>query len=550
MGKIYRASQASEHDVILVTGDAYVDHPSFPAAVIVRQLQSLGLSVAIIAQPDWRNTQEFKSFGRPRLFFGVTSGAMDSMVANYTSMSMPRKADRMSPGGAAGMRPKRAVAVYCQRLREAYPSAPIVIGGIEASLRRFSHYDFQENKLRDSILTDSHADLLVYGMAETVLKDLVNYFSGSARKPGFPQIPQTAVRVKPGTWRDFVSENFELLPDTESCRKDPVQFIRLSKTIDRSVRPGGPILIQPHPKGDIVCFPPAEHDSPDAFNDRISLQFNRRTHPLYELPVPALEPVQFSITSHRGCLGTCTFCALTAHQGRWIRSRHPESVLDEVRLIAQHPDFRGTIPDIGGPSVNMYGWSCRIGGCKTRYCLFPNRCPNLSGGLAPLASLLTSAREVPGVKHVFLGSGLRFDLLAADDFKAFELIIRSHISGQLKIAPEHVDDRVLKLMRKGDNAMFEEFLKLFASAKAKLQKNVFLVPYFLLAFPGFADADKKLRSFVENQRLVHKQIQEFTPTPGTLATAMYYSRCDLEEKPIWIPTGHCERSSGRTILQK
>lgn len=551
LGRTDMRGRTGPFDVVLISGDAYVDHPSFPAAAVARRLEALGVSVAVIAQPDWKSTGDFRAFGRPSLFFGVTAGAMDSMVSNYTSMKMPRREDRLSPGGRTGLRPKRAVQVYTQRLREAFPGAPIVLGGIEASLRRFAHYDFWEDKIRDPILADAPANLLVFGMAEAVLGDVVEWFrSQASRERGaWPTIPQTCVRVPHNSWRERLSGDITILPAADECRKEPRRFMELSVILDTAVRPGIPILIQPHPKGDVICFPPTRETwvAEPLLLDH--LRFSRRAHPIYEEPIPGLEPVQFSVVSHRGCLGACAFCALAAHQGRSIRSRSPEAILEEIRSFADHPDFRGTVPDVGGPSVNMYGWECSIGGCEKGLCTYPKRCGNIRGGLSALADLLKRAREIPGVKHVFLGSGLRFDLIRNEDWPAFQDIIRHHISGQLKVAPEHVDKDVLKLMRKGADANFAEFVARFMHAVNETGRKYFLVPYFMTAFPGSSGKDVAIAETARQLRLAHDQIQEFTPTPATIGTAMYATGMTPDGKPVRVSRGAEERTTGRREIQ-
>ncbi|MBU1105663.1 MAG: YgiQ family radical SAM protein [Candidatus Riflebacteria bacterium] len=539
-----------EYDVVIISGDAYVDHPAFAAAVVCRRLQQLGLSVAVIAQPDWNSDIDFVAWGRPNLFFAVVPGAMDSMVANYTASRMPRGKDRLSPGSEPGLRPKRAVQIYVQKIRQLYKDVGVVIGGIEASLRRFVHYDFWEDRLRDPILIDAHADLLVYGMAEAVLPKVVDYFKQRVSGVTLPaKIPQTCIRVKHDSWRDWLKDGFELLPTVEVCRQDRHIFLQMAKTLDNSVRPGGKILIQQHPKGDIICYPPNLSDFIAEPQIMGTLLFNRRSHPLYSEPIAGLEPVQFSVQSHRGCLGTCTFCALSLHQGRMIRSRTQHSLLAEIARFPDHPDFKGIIPDIGGPSVNMYGWQCRTDGCDRRMCIYPSNCPNLSCSLKPLRDLLQAAAAVPGIKRVFLGSGIRYDLIRPDEWDHFKYIVFNHVSGQLKVAPEHFDKRVLSLMRKGENVDFAGFAARFYQSCREADKKLFLVPYLMTAFPGSDAADEVLAAKIRSLNLVHEQLQEFTPTPGSLATAMYHTGLDLEGKQIRVAKNHSDRLKARNLIQ-
>ena len=539
-----------EYDVVIISGDAYVDHPAFAAAVVCRRLQQLGLSVAVIAQPDWNSDTDFVAWGRPNLFFAVVPGAMDSMVANYTASRMPRGKDRLSPLSEPGLRPKRAVQIYVQKIRQLYKDVGVVIGGIEASLRRFVHYDFWEGKLRDPILIDAHADLLVYGMAEAVLPRVVDYFKQRAAGVTLPaKIPQTCIRVKHDSWRDWLKDGFELLPTVEACRQDRHIFLQMAKILDNSVRPGGRILIQQHPKGDTICYPPDLADFIAEPQIMGTLSFNRRSHPLYSEPIAGLEPVQFSVQSHRGCLGTCTFCALSLHQGRMIRSRTQHSLLAEIARFPEHPDFKGIIPDIGGPSVNMYGWQCRTGGCDRRMCIYPVNCPNLSCSLRPLRDLLKAAAAVPGIKKVFLGSGIRYDLIRPEEWEMFEYIVFNHVSGQLKVAPEHFEKRVLSLMRKGENADFAGFAERFYQSCRQHDKKLFLVPYLMTAFPGSETADEVLAAKIRSLNLVHEQLQEFTPTPGSLATAMYYTGLDLDGCQIRVARSHSDRLKTRNLIQ-
>ena len=541
-------SATNVFDVIVVSGDAYVDHPAFPVAVITRLLQRLGLKVAVIAQPDWNSDSDFLVWGRPELFFAVVPGAMDSMVANYTASRMPRGRDRLSPDGEPGLRPKRALQIYVQKIRQLFRDAGLVIGGIEASLRRFAHYDFWEDRLRDPILVDTPADILVYGMAEPVIEKVVDWYK-AGRQPAIPQIPQTAMRVKHDSWREWLTDNFLLLPSVDECRQNAEAFMNMTRITDSSVRPGGKCLVQQHPKGDIICFPPSAADYLAETTIMGQLPYNRRSHPLYENPVPGLEPVQFSVQSHRGCLGACSFCALSLHQGRTIRSRTPASILAELASFAEHPDFKGIVPDIGGPAVNMYGWECRVGGCERNMCTHPVICRNVLTTLRPLAELLKAAVAVPGIRRVFLGSGLRYDLIRPEEWDLFEYIIFNHISGQLKVAPEHFDKKVLGLMRKGENADFAAFARKFYASCERAGKRLFLVPYLMTAFPGSGDADQLLARMINELHLAHEQLQEFTPTPGSMGTAMFYTGLDQHGNQIRVARKQSERMQGRNQIQ-
>ncbi len=541
-------SQQTRYDVIVVSGDAYVDHPSFPTSVVTRLLQRCGLKVAVIAQPDWTKDDDFLAWGKPSLFFAIVPGAMDSMVANYTASRMPRGRDRLSPDGEPGLRPKRALQIYVQKVRQLFRDCGLVIGGIEASLRRFSHYDFWEDRLRDPVLVDAPADILVYGMAEPVIEKVVDWYK-AGRQPAFPQIPQTAVRVKSGSWKEWLPSEHIVLPSVEECRQNPRAFMEMSKILDTSVRPGARILVQQHPKGDTICFPPVAEDYRRETEIMSDLQFNRRSHPLYEKPIPGLEPVQFSVQSHRGCVGACSFCALAIHQGRTIRSRTQADILAELAEFAKHPDFKGIVPDIGGPAVNMYGWECRIGGCERNQCTHPVVCRNVATTLKPLADLLKAASQVPGIRRVFLGSGLRYDLIRPEEWAIFEYIVFNHVSGQLKVAPEHFDKKVLHLMRKGENADFAGFARRFYESCARAGERLFLVPYLMTAFPGSENADKVLADVIRELHLAHEQIQEFTPTPGSIGSAMFHTGLDFDGKPVKVVKNQSERLEGRSRIQ-
>jgi uncharacterized radical SAM protein YgiQ len=537
------------YDVIIVSGDAYVDHPSFSCAVIYRCLESLGLKVAIIAQPDILKNEDFQEFGEPSMFFAVVSGVMDSMVANYTAAKMPRNNDRLSPKGEAKLRPKRALVAYTQKIKELYKNSSIIIGGIEGSLRRFVHYDYWENRLRDPILFDAPADILIYGMGESVLKAVVNWYR-NGRKDEPPQLAQTCIKTRKGHFPKKLEGRLEYLPSVQACKESKEKFMELSVRLDVSVVPSDLVLVQEHPKGDILCFSPTESDLNGELEILNKLPFNRRSHPIYDDEIPGLVPVQFSIQSHRGCLSACSFCALSIHQGRYIRSRSQEAILAEIASFTKHPDFKGVVPDVGGPSVNMYGWSCKIGGCSTRMCVHPRICKNLVHSLKPLAELLKAAAKIPGIKKVFVGSGIRYDLIRDDEWDLFEYIVFNHVSGQLKVAPEHFNRQVLTLMRKGENADFARFIGRFYRSCSSRRRRLYVVPYLMTAFPGCEGADKELAQRIKELNLVHEQIQEFTPTPGSLASAMYYTEQDWRGRPIRVVKNEGQRKLGRRLIQR
>lgn len=535
------SSSTQNYDVIIISGDAYVDHHAFPTAVIARLFQYYGLNVAIIAQPDWCNDEEFKVFGKPNLCFAVTAGSMDSMVANYTSQKYPRSIDRLSPGGKTGFRPKRAIKVYTQKLRSLYPDTPIIIGGIEASLRRFVHYDFWEDKINPPILIDAPADLLVYGMAEGVVKYVIDWLvkaSGNRKKLIPTMLPQCCVKTNKNNYSlylDIVKNLKHIsLPSYSELASNKQKLIETYVLLENSNKPDAPIIIQPHPKGSVICFPPIEESYFQEIKVFNALRFLRNQHPIYEEEIPALKPVQFSVVSHRGCLGRCTFCALALHQGRRIRSRNISSIVYEVReCVVNHSQFRGTVPDVGGPSINMFGWDVK-----------PNTIHNL-------VELLRNIRNIDQVNFVFLGSGLRYDLIKDDksELEALEELLKFHISGQLKVAPEHVDKDVLRLMRKAPNANFEKFIDTFNNICKKIGVELYIIPYFMTCFPGSVGKDWKIAEFVKKHKLAHKQIQEFTPTPGTLASIMYFTELDYNLCKISVAKKLSERAESRKIIQ-
>ena len=506
-------------DAVIVTGDAYVDHPSFGAAIIGRHLESLGYRVGILAQPDWTRPGSFLALGVPRLFVGITSGAMDSMVNHYTSFNRIRSDDAYTPGGRAGARPDRAVTVYANAVRRAMPGVPIVLGGIEASLRRLSHYDFWSGRMRRSILLDTRADILVYGMGERQIAEIAARLAEGRELDG---IPGTAVWK--GASRAIPPDGAVVLPSHEMVCSDPSAFLEMTLAVEAEANPWcGRPLVQMSDTRMTLVHPPAEPLSRGGMDALYALPFTRRPHPSYAEPVPAWEMIRDSVTAVRGCAGGCSFCALGLHQGRHLVSRSPESVLDEVRRLAGQDWFRGTVSDIGGPTANMYGLRCANPEaekrCRRPSCLFPSPCPNFPTGQAAYADLLDSAAAVPGVKRTLVGSGLRLDLAALDP--AFvRRLARGHVGGHLKVAPEHFSDRVLRLMRKPGISTWRRFLDLFLEASAG--RDQYVLPYVMAAFPG-CGINEMEEAAAELARcgLSPRQVQAFLPTPMTLATCMY-----------------------------
>ncbi len=539
-------------DAVLVTGDAYVDHPSYGTAVIGRVLQRAGFTVAVIAQPDWRKIDDFKAFGRPRLFFGITAGNLDSMVANYTASKRPRRVDDYSPGGAGGRRPDRAVLVYANRLREAFPGVPIVIGGIEASLRRFAHYDWWDNAVRRSILVDSRSDILVYGMGEMQVVEIGRRLRAGMSLFG---IPGTAVIVGTPPEDQPILE----IPSYEDVARDKDRFNQAFSAVYANQDPlRGATIAQKHANRYVIQFPPALPLSTKELDGIYELPYCRASHPAYDRlgGVPGFETVRHSLITHRGCVGGCSFCSLSMHQGRIVQSRSKGSIVREALLLTQQEGFRGTITDVGGPTANLYEAFCDRwagdGACLTRHCLTPRRCPNLRLGYKASVDLLKGLRSLAGVKHVFIASGFRHDLLAEKDALPYlKEVLSHHVSGQMKVAPEHTSDAVLALMNKPPLAVYRKFKKNFDFLSKAIERKQFLVHYFISSHPG-ATLEEALALSLDLQRMgiYPEQIQDFMPLPLTLSGAIYYTGKDpTSGKEVYVPRTDKDRRLQRALLQ-
>lgn len=524
-------------DVIIFSGDAYVDHPSFGAAVIGRTLESLGLKVAIIPQPNWRDDlRDFKKLGKPRLFFGISPGSMDSMVNHYTANKRLRSDDAYTPEGRAGMRPDYPSIVYSKILKEIYPDTPIVLGGIEASLRRLSHYDYWEDRLRPSILFDSKADLLIYGLGEKPIKELIKRFE-QGETSDWTTIPQTAFIAK--SKPEYNDEETTVLFSHEECLKDKAKQAQNFKIIEEESNKWNAMrLIQAHNNKYVVVNPPYPPMNTEEIDESFDLPYTRLPHPKYKgKHIPAYEMIKFSVNIHRGCFGGCAFCTIAAHQGKFISSRSKASILKEVKALTEMDDFKGYLSDLGGPSANMY----QMGGkdlsickqCKKPSCIFPRVCPNLNNDHRPLLDIYKAVDALPGIKKSFIGSGIRYDLLLHRN-KEEELniaarryteeVIEKHVSGRLKVAPEHTSPEVLEMMRKPGFELFEQFKRDFDRINDKCGLKQQLIPYFISSHPGCHEedmADLAIRTKRMNFRL--EQVQDFTPTPMTLATEIYYT---------------------------
>ena len=541
-------------DFLLVTGDAYVDHPSFGSAIIGRLLESLGFRVGVIAQPDWRNTGDFTVLGKPRYACLVTAGNLDSMVNNYTGNKKPRREDLYSPGGKPGKRPDRATIVYCNRLREAWPGIPIILGGIEASLRRLAHYDYWDNNVRRSILADSGADLLVYGMGEKQVAEIAGRLAGGKKVDEITDIPGTVYSAT------AIPEGKPvILPSFSEVRVNKEKYAEAFKLAYSEQDPfHGKSLVQAHGKQFMIQNPPAKPLAAEELDKIYDLPFMRTYHPTYEQSggVPALKEVEFSITAQRGCFGGCAFCALTFHQGCIIQARSHNSIIREAKLLTTLPNFKGIIHDVGGPTANFREPACRgqlrRGTCREKQCLYPDKCKNIKADHADLIHLLRKLRSLPGVKKVFLRSGLRYDYLAYEkDESVLEELCRHHVSGQLKVAPEHVSPDVLRLMRKPGHSVYRKFTEKYREVNRRLGKDQYLVPYFIVAHPGSTlDDAVKLAEYIRDMGYNPEQIQDFTPTPGSLSTCVYYTGIDpFTGERVYIPKSVKERKMQRALAQ-
>lgn len=544
-----------ELDIILVTGDAYVDHPSYGTSLIGRILEDDGFKVGIIAQPDWKKTDDFKRLGRPKLFFGVTAGNIDSMVANYTANKKRRSTDDYSPGGKAGLRPDRATIIYANRIREAFPNIPVVIGGIEASLRRLTHYDYWSDQVRRSILLDSKADILVYGMGERQILEIARRLQNGADRHGLDSIKGTVVvKNEIGSLKDFI-----LIPSFEEVNSSKEKFSSAFKTIYSEFDPfRGKTLVQQHDKRFVVQYLPAEPLTAKELDKIYDLDYARTWHPVYDRTggVPGFETVRFSITSHRGCPGACNFCSLYLHQGRIVQSRSIESIVRETRLLASRKDFKGTITDIGGPTANLYRAACsrweKEGVCKDKKCLVPLKCKNLKLGYTDTIKLWKEVMNIPRVKHVFIGSGVRYDLLVDEESDEYlKELCAHHVSGQLKVAPEHSERSVLELMNKPSFDIYEKFIHRFSEVNSRLKKKQYLVNYFISGHPGAGLSEALNLSLTLAGRNIHpEQIQDFIPLPMTISGCMYYTGKDpFTLRDIYVSKGLRERKLQRALLQ-
>lgn len=543
-------------DFVYVCGDAYVDHPSFGQAIISRVLQAHGYTVGIIAQPDWKDESSVQILGRPRLAFLVSSGNMDSMVNHYYVSKKRRKEDAYTPGGVSGKRPDHATVVYSNLIRRVYKDIPIIIGGIEASLRRLAHYDYWSDSLKRSILLDSGADLLSYGMGEKSIVEIADALNSGIAVSDITFVNGTVFKTRNP---DFIFEKI-MLPDFEEMKADKVRYAESFQIQYNNTDPfTGKILIEAYPHQVFVVQNPPQKPLTMQEMDRIyELPYTRKAHPSYDVlgGVPATKEIKFSLVSNRGCFGGCSFCALTFHQGRIVQTRSHASILEEAGLMCQDPDFKGYIHDVGGPTANFRHPSCEkqlsCGVCKNKQCLFPSVCPNMKVSHTDYVELLRKLRKLPGVKKVFIRSGIRFDYLMADtDDTFFDELVRYHISGQLKVAPEHISDNVLRRMGKPQNAVFEAFLKKYTAKNRQFGKEQYVVPYLMSSHPGSTLEDAvRLAEYVRDLGYMPQQVQDFYPTPSTISTVMYYTGIDPRDmSKVYVPKNPHEKAMQRALIQ-
>ena len=542
-------------DVVFVTGDAYVDHPSFAMALLGRLLESEGFRVAILSQPDWRSCAPWRTIGRPKVCFAVSAGNLDSMLNHYTAARKVRNDDAYSPGGQIGLRPDRATTVYCQRAREAFPGVPIVTGGVEASLRRLAHYDYWSDKVRRSILLDAKADLLVYGMGERPLVEIVRGLAGGRSVRELRELRGVAYRLGAKEAPPPPDESI-VLPSYEDVSSDPRAFCEMTRIAHHETNPyRARRLVQFHAREAVVCNPPSLPLAESEMDRVYALPFTRRPHPAYQgRLIPAFEVIRDSIQICRGCFGGCTFCSITAHEGRVIQSRSPESILAEIRRLARDNSFSGVISDLGGPTANMYRMGCRRpdiqAKCTRVSCLVPTICKLLATDHGPLVRLLEAARTEPGVRRVLVASGVRMDL-ALQSPAYIEQLARHHVGGHLKVAPEHTCPEVLCRMNKPPIEQFEAFARQFGEASHRAGKEQYLVPYFIAGHPGCdLDAMIELAGYLKRTGYRPEQVQEFLPGPFDVAACMYHTGLDPRTgQEVYVAKGARERRLQKALLQ-
>lgn len=545
----------SELDFIIVTGDAYIDHPSFGTAIIGRHLESLGFSIGVIPQPNWKEKESFMVLGRPKYAFLVNSGNIDSMVNHYTASKKKRNDDTYTEGGVAGKRPDRAVIVYCNMIRMAYKKVNIIIGGIEASLRRFAHYDYWDNKVRHSILTDSTADMLTYGSGEKILGEIATRLKNGENLKDITDVKGSCYMTS-----DISNiENAIIIPSYKEVCEDKEKYNKAFKVQYQNQDPiTGKTIIQFMDKTYLVQNPPMMPLNREELDKVYGLSYARKPHPMYKKEIPAIKEIEFSVTSNRGCFGNCSFCALTFHQGRMVQSRSKKSIIDEVKLLTKIDGFKGYIHDIGGPTANFKNPSCqkqmKYGTCVgiNKTCLSPSPCKNLEVDHSEFLDVLRAARNVKNVKKVFVRSGIRYDyLLLEKDPTVLKELVKHHISGQLKIAPEHINNKTLKQMGKPGREVYEKFVDKYNKVNKELGMKQYLVPYFISSHPGCTiQGALELALYMKKHNIRPRQVQDFYPTPGTLSTCMFYTgKNPLTNEKVFVPKTYEEKQTQRAFMQ-
>ena len=546
----------SQLDFVYVTGDAYVDHSSFGPAIISRLLESRGYTVGIIAQPDWKDERSIQALGEPRLAFLVSAGNMDSMVNHYTVARKRRHRDSYSPGGRMGLRPDRAVTVYGNLIRRVYKKTPVILGGIEASLRRLGHYDYWSDKIRRSVLLDSGADLISYGMGEHSIVEIAEALEAGIAVQDLTFIRGTVYRCR---HTEHIPDPV-FLPSFEEIAASPRRYAESFAVQYRNTDPfTAQTLVEDYgSRGYVVQNPPAYPLTMQEMDDVYGLPYMGTYHPMYEKEggIPAIEEIRFSLTSCRGCFGSCNFCALTFHQGRIVQARSHESLLEEAVQMTKEPDFKGYIHDVGGPTADFRQPACKKqltrGACRGRQCLFPTPCPHLEADHRDYLALLEKLRNLPGVKKVFIRSGIRFDYVLADRKTPFlQELVKYHVSGQLRVAPEHVSEPVLKRMGKPSHGVYEEFLRQYRSCVKKLHQEQYALPYFMSSHPGCGLKEAvELAEYIRDMGFMPEQAQDFYPTPSTISTCMYYTGLDpLTMQPVYVPRDPHEKAMQRALIQ-
>jgi uncharacterized radical SAM protein YgiQ len=547
-----------EVDIVFVSGDAYVDHPSFAAGILGRSLEAAGFRVAILAQPDWKTCEAWRTFGRPRLFFAISAGNMDSMINHYTANKKVRNDDAYSPGGKIGLRPDRATLAYCQRAREAYSGVPVIAGGVEASLRRLAHYDYWSDTVKRSIVLDSKADLVVHGMGEKVIVEIAQKLRDGGTLADLRQLRGVAYALgaKESIPQEFDGRATLTLPSFEDVSSDKMQFAEATKLMHHNTNPfHAKALVQRHGTQAVVATPPPTPLAQAELDAVYDLHYTRLAHPSYEQPIPAHQMIKDSVTIMRGCFGGCNFCSITAHQGKIVQSRSEKSVLNELRRMAADPSFKGVVSDMGGPTANMWNLRCTRpeveSKCRRASCVAPTMCSLLGTDHGPLVQLMKKARGIEGIKRVHIASGVRMDL-AQNAPEYLQELAAHHVSGLLKVAPEHADPDVLKQMRKPSIENFDGFAEAFSRASTKAGKpKQYLVPYFIASHPG-SDLNAMINLAIYLKRNGYKpdQVQDFIPAPYDIATAMYYTGVDpMTKEPIPIAKGLRDRRLQRALMQ-